>query len=559
MISREILNNINSSDEYNQWVMQANTDDNNIDGSYGVSQDNMPSAFDTSKTYMAMKQRSPMVMEYYKKNSSTGEIQLKSITLYINPSKMSISNQQLISKQVTRAGIFYHYWGADNSIMAISGSTGLSGMAGIKQLEEIYYASGSLLRYNNYTPTQIYGEVDSYKIFDYKDPIEVANNVINSSNYNRDVIGDIQNNIYNYHQNDFGPDYSQICISLLDSHKDNVDISNMINTSMPEIYSELNEWNLNTPRVHYRRYYQKLIDKLQQEMPEVNDSIVVNVAYELSLQKIYDNQPEIDKSEIIDNIDKNTLMNFIKFRNLRNDAIQQHLQNLKSFQERENKIRDFLRSGQINLKDEMQDEWLPRQITIYFENRAYIGHFEGFNYSRDAALTIINYDMRFIITKQYEFDNVNSSNSLDYLTTLTTINPTVYSEKTLDSNSNVTDVPAINSNSDKNLYTVQDNDTLNIIASKFYGDSSLWPEIYAVNLNIIDNPDLIVPGWQLTIPELSSNYKHWVVLEGNTLSSISRRFYGDSSYYRTIYEANTDVISNPDLIYPKQVLKIPNL
>jgi nucleoid-associated protein YgaU len=47
------------------------------------------------------------------------------------------------------------------------------------------------------------------------------------------------------------------------------------------------------------------------------------------------------------------------------------------------------------------------------------------------------------------------------------------------------------------------------------------------------------------------------VVKGDSLSKIAKREYGDANKWRTIYEANQDLISDPDLIYPGQQLKIP--
>ena len=47
----------------------------------------------------------------------------------------------------------------------------------------------------------------------------------------------------------------------------------------------------------------------------------------------------------------------------------------------------------------------------------------------------------------------------------------------------------------------------------------------------------------------------YTVVSGDTLWAISERFYGDGSKYQVIADASG--ISNPDLIYPGQVLTIP--
>jgi nucleoid-associated protein YgaU len=49
----------------------------------------------------------------------------------------------------------------------------------------------------------------------------------------------------------------------------------------------------------------------------------------------------------------------------------------------------------------------------------------------------------------------------------------------------------------------------------------------------------------------------YVVAEGDTLSRISERFYGSPNQWRKIWEANQDVLPNPDRLRPKLTLRIP--
>jgi len=51
--------------------------------------------------------------------------------------------------------------------------------------------------------------------------------------------------------------------------------------------------------------------------------------------------------------------------------------------------------------------------------------------------------------------------------------------------------------------------------------------------------------------------KTYTVVRGDSLSKIAKREYGDMTKWRKIYEANRDVIDNPDLIEPGQNLIIP--
>ncbi|HXG54567.1 MAG TPA: LysM peptidoglycan-binding domain-containing protein [Vicinamibacterales bacterium] len=49
----------------------------------------------------------------------------------------------------------------------------------------------------------------------------------------------------------------------------------------------------------------------------------------------------------------------------------------------------------------------------------------------------------------------------------------------------------------------------------------------------------------------------YVVVSGDSLSKIAKRYYGDANKWPRIHEANRDQIKDPDLIHPGQRLKIP--
>lgn len=53
--------------------------------------------------------------------------------------------------------------------------------------------------------------------------------------------------------------------------------------------------------------------------------------------------------------------------------------------------------------------------------------------------------------------------------------------------------------------------------------------------------------------------KYYTVVSGDNLSKISKAQYGDPNKYMKIFEANKPMLSNPDKIYPGQVLRIPPL
>ena len=51
----------------------------------------------------------------------------------------------------------------------------------------------------------------------------------------------------------------------------------------------------------------------------------------------------------------------------------------------------------------------------------------------------------------------------------------------------------------------------------------------------------------------------YVVVAGDSLSKIANREYGDMGKWKQIYEANRDIIKDPNLIHPGQKLKLPPL
>ncbi len=51
--------------------------------------------------------------------------------------------------------------------------------------------------------------------------------------------------------------------------------------------------------------------------------------------------------------------------------------------------------------------------------------------------------------------------------------------------------------------------------------------------------------------------EYYVIQKGDTLSLIAKRYYGDPMAYTKIFEANREVIQDPDKIFPGQKIRIP--
>lgn len=58
-------------------------------------------------------------------------------------------------------------------------------------------------------------------------------------------------------------------------------------------------------------------------------------------------------------------------------------------------------------------------------------------------------------------------------------------------------------------------------------------------------------------PEQDKEVEFYEIQKGDTLWAISQKFLGNGARYNEIFEANKEVIKNPDLIYPGQTIRIP--
>lgn len=64
---------------------------------------------------------------------------------------------------------------------------------------------------------------------------------------------------------------------------------------------------------------------------------------------------------------------------------------------------------------------------------------------------------------------------------------------------------------------------------------------------------------QMTAAEPQDESQYHTVASGDSLSKIAQQYYGDMMKYPMIFEANKPMLSDPDKIYPGQVLRIPAL
>ncbi len=121
-------------------------------------------------------------------------------------------------------------------------------------------------------------------------------------------------------------------------------------------------------------------------------------------------------------------------------------------------------------------------------------------------------------------------------------------------------------------YTVVRGDTLWKIADTMLGDPLRYPEIAALNADILGGkPDFITPGLILALPgdaraaAAVDDADTVVVTRGDTLSQIAKDELGDATRYPEIFEASKDTVqpdgahlTDPDLIRPGWELTLPS-
>lgn len=85
-----------------------------------------------------------------------------------------------------------------------------------------------------------------------------------------------------------------------------------------------------------------------------------------------------------------------------------------------------------------------------------------------------------------------------------------------------------------------------------YEKDLIWDKIKEIGG---ENPSDIMADIEVSD---SSVYHRHTVKSGETLGKIAIQYYGKASKYQDIFKANSDILKNPDLIYPDQELIIPN-
>lgn len=62
---------------------------------------------------------------------------------------------------------------------------------------------------------------------------------------------------------------------------------------------------------------------------------------------------------------------------------------------------------------------------------------------------------------------------------------------------------------------------------------------------------------KMEAPAPAPEVEYYTVVSGDSLSRIAKKYYGNAMDYPKLFDANREVIKDPDLIYPGQKIRIP--
>jgi len=61
----------------------------------------------------------------------------------------------------------------------------------------------------------------------------------------------------------------------------------------------------------------------------------------------------------------------------------------------------------------------------------------------------------------------------------------------------------------------------------------------------------------LDAPAAATDVQYYTIESGDSLSKVAKQFYGNAMDYPKLFDANKEVIEDPNLIYPGQKIRIP--
>jgi len=124
----------------------------------------------------------------------------------------------------------------------------------------------------------------------------------------------------------------------------------------------------------------------------------------------------------------------------------------------------------------------------------------------------------------------------------------------------ILNIKAIALEADK-IHKVVDGETLWGISSKYYNDGFKWGKIYNANSNIIKNPDLIFPGMEIKIPEIKEEIKPVISVNDKKNEVLNKTMEFSTQIVQPLQKDNSINISSSEIkaISAQKVTEISTL
>ncbi|MCG2714399.1 MAG: LysM peptidoglycan-binding domain-containing protein [Candidatus Omnitrophica bacterium] len=104
------------------------------------------------------------------------------------------------------------------------------------------------------------------------------------------------------------------------------------------------------------------------------------------------------------------------------------------------------------------------------------------------------------------------------------------------------------------------------------GKSTRTTRVFEVELGLAKKSDVKCPSTaplttfiseptmmqEARIENVNTTFEQYTVTKNDTLQKISQKFYGTTKNWTKIYEANKNILSTPNKLYPGQTLNIPS-
>lgn len=401
--------------------------------------------------YSSLKERTMMSIEYYLTPEQKGEV-----VMYINPESMTISTSKVKDKVYTRGGIYFHHYGDDVWTMKLQGKVGYSCMKGIEALAEVYHYSGALLKYQNISESTVHtnqisdssaqnamggaqsGLAGMLNMLGNSGVGGFLNNALGTAT---DALGltskttDAQGNPIRTN----GASQDSLMNKVLGSVQSTT--SALMGGYSNKAISSLMQQTIGvTGTTNTANYFNTISNAVATGFSGVTSKNIINgIASDMVTSVMggkgnalgsvmgqfasafgvgagalagmttgdYQNTTTVSMPQSA------TSGNYYSMGTLSATDLNNVVSSVSAYNKSRQVDKGAVENSLSDITDQLTDLYRPRQIIIYFDDRAYVGHFDSFSYSRTASTLLISYDMQFTITRQVVVgrQNLNSSSS----------------------------------------------------------------------------------------------------------------------------------------------------